>query len=122
MAAGASSGSRFKADGIVNGKARRRTEPNRKIGKERVEWIGENGVGTRCGQSAGSNASLDGSRRRRNRKDGGRRRGARNPFQRVSSQSRRQRDHRQRGEQHGQKDKVGERLPNVGQREDDRSE
>jgi hypothetical protein len=48
MAAGASSGSRFEA-GIVDGEARRGTEPNRKIGKERVEWVGGNEVGTRCG-------------------------------------------------------------------------
>ena len=39
MAAGTSSGSRFEA-GIVDGKARRGTEPNKKVGKERVEWIG----------------------------------------------------------------------------------
>jgi hypothetical protein len=39
VAAGASSGSRFEG-GIVDGKAGRGTEPNRKVGKERVEWIG----------------------------------------------------------------------------------
>jgi hypothetical protein len=79
MAAGASSGSRFDA-GVVDGKARGRTEPNRKVGKERVEWIGRRKGRRGCGKSARSDASVGRSRRRRNGKDGSRRRWARETF------------------------------------------
>jgi hypothetical protein len=76
VAAGTSSGSRFEA-GIVDGKARRGTEPNRKVGKERVEWIGRSerwtGGRRRARGSARSNESMG---------DGGGR-GARDTFQRI---------------------------------------